>query len=388
MIMRKKKVACIILGTSKNIDRLHVLTAGAIKSTKHDVFMKFVSDGPRPDFIPQEWEWISADHVQVQNKSAHPTSRRHAWALEHEIASDEYDYCIFCDDDVIIDIDRFCELAEQEESNPACWITTPGTDLCGWGFVHAMAAKHFPGFDLCHIFIAGCVAAVNRKFIELSTLHKNVWHGKLQDWSDETGTPDLAICLLAGLLKVKTIIGSQWGDSGGTGRPALICSSVLCKTGERWFVHGTFRRTLHVNAESLQKALLKAPMDVDNLISNLYYSLKKGFKAKNFVGKDLALKMYWCPWHLEGQNGCQFGYDAVYKRIMLMGDGSIIENLGENNKKISGSWRSCEDGFVADIDGSVPHAYKWTFNGNPVGYPMIKSNNDYWGHMTQLAVEQ
>lgn len=384
----RKKVACIILGTSKNIDRLHVLTAGAIKSTKHDVFMKFVSDGPRPDFIPQEWEWISADHVQVQNKSAHPTSRRHAWALEHGIASADYDYCIFCDDDVIIDVDKFCDLAKQEDGKPACWITTPGIDLCIWGHVHDLAAKHFPGFDLCHIFLAGCVAVVSREFIELSSSHKNIWHGKLQDWSDEVGTPDIAICLLAGLLKVKTIKGSDWGDSGGTGRPSLICSSVLCKTGDRWFVHGTFRRTLHVNADSLQKSILKAPMNVDDLISTLYYSLKRGFKAKNFVGKDLDLKMYWCPWHLEHQTGCQFGYNVIYRTIQLMDDGSITECLSDKSMKVSGSWKACEDGFIAEIEGMVPHIYKWTFNGNPVGYPTITPNSDYWGHLVQLVCEQ
>jgi hypothetical protein len=80
MSTTKKKVACIILGTSKNIDRLRVLVAGAIKCCNHDLFIKFVADGLRPDFIPKEWEWISAEHLKLTNNNAHPTSRRHAWA--------------------------------------------------------------------------------------------------------------------------------------------------------------------------------------------------------------------------------------------------------------------------------------------------------------------
>lgn len=383
MSSTRKKVACIILGTSKNIDRLRVLVAGAIKCCNHDLFIKFVADGSRPDFIPKEWEWISAEHLKLTNNNAHPTSRRHAWALESRIASKDYDYCIFCDDDIILDVDKFCQLAQEEEGNPTCWLTEPGTPLCGWGFVLGMVSKHFRCSHLCDIYMAGCVAAVNKKFIELAESERELWEQKLQDWSDEVGTPDLAICLLAGLLKAKVVTAADQACCGGTGWPALVCSSVLCETGQRWFVHGTYRTNLTCT-ESLCSVLSRAPMDIEKLIPTLYFRLKQKFKAKDFIEKPLEYKFFWCPWHLAGQGGSPTGGEHVLRNMVLNQGGSITENL--DNVTAIGKWSPCDDGLWIELENSGRHIFKWTYEGDIVGYPAETKSQNYFGHLVRLSV--
>jgi len=387
-LKEQKKVACIILGTSKNVDRLMVLMAGAVRSQRHSVYMIFVSDGPRPDFLPPDWQWISADHLKIKNPGSHPTSRRHAWALESKIASTEYDYCLFFDDDVIVDVDRFCEFAEQEEHIPACWLVSPGLYMHQWSHPRAITEKYFPCEHLNDIFISGVMAAVNKKFIELADSNRTLWEGKLQDWADDFGTPDVAICVLAGLLKAKVIRGEDQIEFGGTGWPAMVCSSVLCNTGQRWFIHGTFRTDL-TNTDSLRFALSQAPMDIEMLIPTLYFQLQSGFKAKDFLDKSLTLMFFWLPSHMAGQSGSRTGHDVVVRKIQICGDGMVYERGTEMHK--IGTWSACSQGMSLNIDGSGVHTgvfmFKWTLEGQPVGYPVSTVGINYFGHLYQLRCE-
>jgi len=358
------KIAVNILGTSKNVDRLRVLTAGAIRSSQHEVIMNFVAEGERPEFIPKEWNWIRSDHVNPTN--------RHVHAMISGIASPAYDFNVFCDDDVIIDIDAMVRKFSKNQE-PCLWTTWPGGNLAQQyrDDVRNNAGKFLNGKSISSISVGFCSAVVNRRMMQMA-LEQDALPVlmRISDAISKRGFfPDLQLSILAWMIGVRNITGNS---NGGTCWPCFLASSVLCKTGSMWHVHATGESPL-VPSEALIKCISKSPyVSVDDLITDLYPSLKKGIKAKDYIGHAMNIGYFWRPWRSRCPdievNGPYFANNVVLTR------GGEVSQQGQ--EKTFEAWESCDDGFVLHDIKKEQHYFKWRHRLGVVGLPPLRFVND------------
>lgn len=358
------KIAVNILGTSKNVDRLRVLTAGAIRSSQHEVVMNFVAEGDRPEFLPREWNWIRSDHVSPTN--------RHVHAMISGIASSAYDFNVFCDDDVIIDIDAMVsKFAKNQE--PCLWTTWPGGNLAQQyqDDVRNNAGKFLNGKSTSSISVGFCSAVVNRRMMQMA-LEQDALPVlmRISDAISKRGFfPDLQLSILAWMIGVRNITGNL---NGGTCWPCFLASSVLCKTGSMWHVHATGESPL-VPSETLIKCLSKSPyVSADDLTTDLYPSLTKGIKAKDYIGRTMDIGYFWRPWRSRCNN-IEVGGPYFSNRVIMNSDGTVSQQGGEGEFR---TWEPCEFGFMLKGRTQEGWTFKWKHTLGVVGIPPLDIINE------------
>jgi hypothetical protein len=326
------KISVNILGTSKNIDRLKVLTACAIRSNQHEVTMNFMAEGSRPDFLPKEWNWINAEKYRI--------SDRHVHALIDGVANESFDYNVFCDDDVIIDIDRFVQMASSEEQTPCVWTTWPG-ERCTpdrSAIVRKYASKYLAGKNVSDMFTGFCTSVINKKLCASVRKDHDLMQALLQisqDISKYSFIPDLQISILGFLAGAKHINGNV---NMGICWPDFANSSVLLKGGYRWHIHATGESPL-VPPDRLISALKMCPFEsLEELVANLFHPISNCVKAKDFVDKPFDVLWFWRPWR--GRIGYLDLQDKVHENICMKSDGTMTGALS------NGQWEACAKGFV------------------------------------------
>ena len=358
------KIAVNILGTSKNIERLRVLTAGAIRSSQHDVVMNFLAEGDRPEFLPREWNWIRSDHVNPTN--------RHVHAMISGIASPAYDFNIFCDDDVIIDIDEMVrKFAKNQE--PCLWTTWPGGNLSHQyqDDVRNNAGKFLNGKSTSSISVGFCSAVVNRRMMQMA-LDQDALPVlmKISDAISKRGfIPDLQLSILAWMLGVRNVTGNL---NGGTCWPCFLASSVLCKTGSMWHIHATGESRL-VPSKTLISCIENAPfVSAEELTTALYPSLTKGIKARDYTNRTLDIGYFWRPWRSRCPD-IEVGGPYYADKLTLHDSGSV-HSSSAGNKFVK--WESCESGFVLKDNLNEEYHFKWRHNLGVVGTPPLHMLNN------------
>lgn len=370
------KIAVNILGTSKNLNRLRVLMAGAIKSEIHEVTMNFVAQGPRPDFLPSSWNWISADHVEK--------SDRHVHALREGIANSSYDYNIFCDDDVMIDIDKFCEFANDRNSKPTLWSAFPGMFLHQKqnGKYVTNAKKYFnvPEMDFSNCWIGWSTSVVNKKFMEVCSANPKLFDSLMllsHDLGAECFQPDNQVPILSHIIGADHIEGR---GSGCTVWPAFLDSSVLLGSGKQWHIHHTGENPFF-QPQTLIDVLGKSKYsDKENLIDDLFTVLTRGVKAKDVVGNNYDVGWFWCPW--TGKANPHNSYGKVMFDLRLEHDRQFSIKKNDYGGPLKSTWEACEAGFELEWGGGIKMVVKWRYKNSLVGYP--KGHKNCFGHMIWL----
>lgn len=375
-------VCFCILGTNKNIDRLKLLTEGAIKSRSgnHKITMNFVAEGSRPGFLPKEWNWIPADNIYVGD--------RHVYALKSGIANSSYDYVFFCDDDVMIDVDLFVSIAEKQKNVPHMWSSFPG-HWCSERekrLINKYAKQYIKNRDLNSLYMGWCTSVVNKKFIE-KVEHDPVLDVLMSISNDlcqygKHFIPDIQISILSWMMN----FGHTSGESiGATQWPCILQSSLLNSHGKLWHVHDTLKSPL-LTRDNLSNVLKKGPYNnVEKLITSLYPNISKGFKARDFTNKKINIGWFWRPWR-------RFCYPVeikepmFLKNIVLKNDGSILHENGGNAKGFT-KWKPCKNGLM--LFGETPWNLKFTMKcelGN-IGYTKNADPKDIrvnWGEESAI----
>jgi len=283
------KISINILGTSKNIDRLRVLTACAIRSQRHEVTMNFMAEGEKPSFLPQDWNWIPSEKYRLPD--------RHVHALIDGVANESYDYNIFCDDDVIIDVDRFVEIANQQ-NGPCVWTTHPG-EYCKIETAQAIrkhARRYLNNRQLSSMWCGYCTSVINRELCVDVRKNEDLLKCMLQishDISRSSFIPDLQISILAFLAGAQHVRGMT---NRGTCWPDFVNSSLLIHSGTQWHIHATGESPT-VPPDALICALKNAPFgDAKDLLKTIHPTISSGVKAKNYLDMPFHLAWFWRPW--------------------------------------------------------------------------------------------
>ena len=350
------KISVNILGTSKNIDRLKVLTACAIRSNQHEVTMNFMAEGSRPDFLPKEWNWINAEKYRI--------SDRHVHALIDGVANESFDYNIFCDDDVIIDIDRFVQMASSEEQTPCVWTTWPG-ERCTpdrSAIVSKYASEYLAGKNVSNMFMGFCTSVINKKLCASVRKDHDLMQALLQisqDISKYSFIPDLQISILGFLAGAKHVNGHL---NHGTCWPDFLNSTVLLKSGTQWHIHAT-GESPSVPCEKLIDTLLRAPFNsYKEMMPNLFAPMDSGLKAKEFVNQPFNLAWFWKPWR------SRIDYpdvNDIFSKNCMMHVGGNFTSPGRMD--LAGEWQACEGGWVIKSSNSTIEFFALYDGKYPVG---------------------
>ena len=366
-----KTVSCNILGTSKNIDRLKVLKAGAIRSCgKHKVVMNFMAEGSRPDFLPEEWNWINAEKYRL--------SDRHVHALIDGIANESFDYNIFCDDDVAIDIDRFVEMASSNSPDPCVWTTWPG-ERCNkerGEIIKKHASKYLNNKNLSDMFMGFCTSVINKPLCMQVRKNPDLLQRLLsisQDISQHSFIPDLQISILGFLAGAKHVNGQL---NRGTCWPDFLNSTVFLKSGTQWHIHAT-GESPSVPCEKLIGTLLSGPFDsYKEMMPNLFAPMTSGLKAKEFVNQPFNLAWFWKPWR------SRIDYpdvnDVISKNCMMHVGGNFAS---QGRMDLAGEWEACEGGWVIKNSKSTMEFFALYDGKYPVGVAKYGFSQDIHAFM-------
>jgi hypothetical protein len=344
------KISVNILGTSKNINRLRVLTAGAIRSKTHDVTMNFMAEGEKPSFLPRDWNWIPSEKYRL--------SDRHVHALIDGVANESYDYNIFCDDDVIIDVDKFVDQANREPSGPCVWTTWPGKkcDPHLATIIEKHARKYVQGRKLSSMWMGFCTSVINRDLCNIARKDHALLDSLLaisKELSANSFIPDLQISILGWLANAQHIRGDE---NMGTCWPYLLNSSVLCSKSSMWHVHATGESPTFPHT-ALINTLEKSPFDdYMEMMLHLFPSLTRGVKAKHFIEKEFDLSWFpGIPWR------CRIDYpnphDTYIKDFYMKADGAIlVSNVA------AGKWKAFPNGWIMKFNDKSSYVCFATYN--------------------------
>lgn len=326
-------VACNILGTSKNIDRLRVLCAGAIRSKKHQVTMNFMAEGDKPSFLPKNWNWIPSERYRA--------SDRHLRALIDGVANESYDYNIFCDDDVIIDVDRFVEIANQQ-NGPCVWTTHPG-EYCKIETAQAIrkhARRYINNRQLSSMWCGYCTSVINRELCVDVRKNEDLLKCMLQishDISRSSFIPDLQISILAFLAGAQHVRGMT---NRGTCWPDFVNSSLLIHSGTQWHIHATGESPT-VPPDALICALKNAPLGNEkDLLKTIHPMIDEGVKAKHYIDKLFHLAWFWMPW--KGRINYPDPNDIAVDRCIMSRDGKF---QSQGRSDFNGTWEQIAGGW-------------------------------------------
>jgi len=336
------KISCNILGTSKNTNRLRVLTADAIRSHKHEITMNFMAEGERPDFLPKRWNWIKADQYRV--------SDRHVHALIDGVANESFDYNIFCDDDVIIDVDKFVEMAESQASGPCVWSTHPGEN-CNIGvasIIQKHAGRYVRGRNISHAWLGYCTSVINRELCAIARRDREMLDCLLNislEISKFSFIPDLQISILGFLAGAGHSRGMM---NMGTCWPDFVNSSLLVSGGTRWHIHAT-GESPSVPPESLMHALKKSPFaNEKEMLLSIHPMISKGVKAKDFVGKHINIAWFWRPWRSRIDHPDP--NDLISRKCIMHADGTFTS---QDRTDFAGKWEVCDGGWKITSPGNM-----------------------------------
>jgi hypothetical protein len=310
--------------------------------------MNFMAEGEKPSFLPKDWNWIPSEKYRL--------SDRHVHALIDGVANESYDYNIFCDDDVIIDVDKFVDQANQEPGGPCVWTTWPGNwcDPHLATIIKKHASKYVQGRQLSSMWMGFCTSVINRDLCNIARKDHALLDSLLaisKELSANSFIPDLQISILGFLANAKHINGNI---NNGTCWPDFTNSSVLCSTSVRWHIHATGESPT-VLCDNLIKTLNKAPFsDPKELTLSLFTSVTPGAKAKKFVETPFDISHFWRSWR--SRIDYPWTNDFYMQDLCMSADGCVISG----GQKV-GDWQACEGG--------------WNFrlNNNPLSFSVFAS---------------
>jgi hypothetical protein len=330
--------------SAKNKDRLELVANGTIRSrsNSHTIYRNMIAEGERPSFLPPEYSWIPSEDVFINH--------RHLRGMEKALPMADIDLVIFCDDDVVIDIDTIAEITSSHINTPTIWTTDPG--MMGDKRITDSMQKHAPslmsGKNPSSLFMGFCTSVVNKAFLqklrENSAALEATWNVSKEVFGSGF-VMDCQISILGFLIGAKHITGQQ---NGGTCWATFCASPLLSKTGKMWHVHG-FRESPDISQDGLMKLLSICPVDNETIIPTLWKNLRTGVKAKEWANRPLVFHWMFRPW-----TGRLMRYNIMIegmKTKLITADGFFDRGTikWEHNRPMF--WQAC-DGGLRVYDGT------------------------------------
>jgi hypothetical protein len=359
------------LSKSDEIDRLKLFLSGSIKSNNHNFKITFIGEGPKPHIVHEDFEWIDCSRI--------PFSSRHIHGLQMAMNHDNIDYVIFCDNDVMIDIDYFIENeGKSKENEPTIWTSSPGMggDDRLYESIIKNASKFIKDKDIKLIYMGFCTTVINRPLINkikddisiiesVKKISEEIWRNAF--------VVDVQISILSFLIGSSHIQGHQCGSYCW---PAYMASPVLNKKGKLWHIHGIGRNSF-INNESLSYAIKNGPFDKQKLPTMIYKNLYKKFNVGKIINNKFISNWGWAAWanaSVPMQNNAPTSIKTFSRRN---GKINILSNIEYD-------WYACSNGFTAYNKDNIIDFFWYNSKGDLFGIFRETTDNMLDGSMVVL----
>jgi hypothetical protein len=354
--------------------RHQVLQHGGIKNTGHDVYIRFIGEGKRPDTLPPAWEWIDWSHTRVAD--------RHIKLIAEGMLDEDSDLVVFCDDDSLTDVDHMVSCLRHGIDNPKphLWTAWPGKHFPeSWVSEFKKHAGSFVGGrDLCEMWLGYEISVMNKSLVKRingSDESKAIYRFSPFLNQDTVGIPtpcDLQASMLAWLVGANHINGSQCNCQQW---PNFLDYHGFHDQGRLWHIHWT-DTAWNVSLQDVLRTVKKAPFNThDDMIDCLFSKLFKGFKARDYIEKPMQQGVFLAYWHA----GRHHPFKLLERpKFSIVSDKSVrIISNPPAGTVAPAFWKSIPDGMEIDWGNGYKNRYQWKLGDVIVGYEIPKLGEPY-----------
>lgn len=375
-----KNICLCILASSlseKYLNRLKLIQANIIRSFDHKLYFHFLGEGSRPDFLNPEWKW--------HDFAKYPLRDRHIYSLIEEIANPIYDYIVFCDDDVAIDIDKFVSIANQYDETPAIFTCHPGinagvTPMNEVEAIKLYAPEYIKNRNINEMWMGFTTSFINKKLCEKIFLNKSILNKmiNISEFINQNAIKficDVQIPILSWLLEAHVVQGLY---NGATCWPAFGSSSLFMEDGNHFHIHHT-TSSKFISTDTIINVLKKSPFKFyEDLISELFPIFKKGINIKEWEGQTFTIKYFWAPWSYFGViNDICYEQEDIDTKIVLKNNYSFYKNGFILHRTPTTSFM---DQNMFDIN------FMWTYENYIIGIPIRKKEINFFNQFENSII--
>lgn len=375
-----KKVCVCILASSlheKYLNRIKLIEANIIRSFNHKLHFHFLGEGARPNFLNPEWAW--------HDFSKYPIGDRHIYALIEKIANPTYDYIVFCDDDVAIDVDKFVKIARQYEDSPTVFTCHPGINagLTPMNEIEAIklyTPEYIKNRNINEMWMGFTTSIINKKlcekiFDDQTILNKMIDISQFINHNAAKFICDVQICILAWLMEAHVVQGLY---NGASCWPAFGSSSIFMEDGDHYHIHHT-TSSRFVSIETLTNVLKKAPFKFyEDLISELFPIFQNGVNIQEWDNKTFTIKYFWAPWSYFGViNNICYEQEDIETKILLKDNYSKYKDGFILHRNPVTSFM---DQNMFDIN------FMWTYENYIIGVPIRKKEINFFNQFENSVI--
>ena len=368
------KVCFNIISSAKFKLRHEVLAAGGLLAKNHDVHVRILGEGTRPNHVPALWTWLDWSHIRVAD--------RHIKAIADGIIDTTADLTVFCDDDTLTDVDHMVACLGQgmKSSVPHLWTAWPGRHFPKAWFpeLKKHAGKFIGGRDLSGIWLGYEISVMNKALVQ--RLNGSDEAKAIHNFSpflnqDTVGIPtpcDLQASILAWLVEANHINGSQCDCQQW---PNFLNYHGFHDQGRLWHIHWT-DTAWNVSLQDVLRTVHKAPFRThDELIDCLFSKLCKGFKARDYIDKPMQQGVFFAFWHAGRHDPFKLPERPV---ISINPDKSVrIISNPPAGTAAPAAWKSIPDGMEIDWGNGNKNRYLWKLGDVLVGYEIPRAREPY-----------
>jgi hypothetical protein len=369
------KIVANIIGSNKYKDRLQILANGGIRCEEHDIKVRIIGEGCRPEIIPQNWEWIDWSNVRVAD--------RHIRFIAKEGLDSDCDFHLFCDDDSATNIDHMVRHALKTNpiDEPCVWTPALG-EFCHQHWFDALTksvGSLMPKKSRNSLWIGYEAALINKKLAYLMSKSEMAdrvlsFSSYLNGTTTLSNTPcDIQISVLSWLLDANHVGSSR---SMAHQHPHYLDYSGLTSDGLLWHIHGVGRQET-TNKKNVANALKHGPFkSKEELVGALFPKLSFGIKAKNLSATKFSLGMFFATWIGGGIIRAKLPVSFTFKDKSF---GDVVWN------GVPSTWESCNDGFLVKTGGDT-YKFCWQMSDGYVGYLQHSTVYDTTKHSTMMCL--
>jgi hypothetical protein len=372
------------LSSHKLEPRLRVLMHGGLNVGKHEVRVRLPAEGERPKFLPAEWEWI--------DWGCYLRGERHIRLPAHGILDLDADYHVFCDDDSLTDINHMVRhLDSQNEPDvPTIWTAWPGRHFPKeWEASFRKSVRELmPNRPVHDMWIGYEISIINKS---LARLMNGSEHSKrilqYSDFLDESvvgiySTPDLQISMTSWLLGARHINGmgamcEQW--------PNYLNYSGINPKGTLWHIHW-IDTGIHVDMKDVAAIVGgEGTSDVDEIFTRIFRKSSCGFKARDFLNRQLKIGAYFPYWHA----GRVEPFPLENEPTIVLNSNKTITVVRAGERVGDGmpvKWESIPGGLAVRWNNGMSSRFRWIYNRMMVGYDYTPQARAPWSTTALMPV--
>jgi hypothetical protein len=326
----------------------------AFRSRDHQLSFTILADGATESWAEPHHNWLDLHDWHWSKKAT--------VALKEKLIPTDCDLYLFCDNDVVVDIDemvRDCS-SDNPVTSPFMWTGIPGHTWC-----EEVDAKHFIKLkDGCPIstsnygtHISQCSTVVNAKY--MGALYASCMADSLLRIQEE---------IYFDIDVVTSVLGCALNIPGRRAanaecRPFLLTHSRVVEGYKMWHVHHIFDNPIIDNAKLNTLLQRNTPTGIDDAMSCMFKETVRGVKAKTLFNQRFNIGWFWCPWARWID-----GWEKTPGWVEFSDCGAVLYHDDEGRSSERGRLEAVEGGAELSFEGKD---FQWHIKHSYMGDPLF-----------------